>query len=104
MPVFTLREYDRLAKDANGHGIPVGLEPAVATQVITTSGVSQDLAAFQESTRFILIGCDGICNWAIDANPTAVAGGAGRLAADEHLFFGVAGLKTPFVLAVIDDT
>lgn len=104
MSVFTVREYDALAKDANGHGIPAGQEPAIATQVITTSGVSQDLNAFQERTRFILIGCDGICNWAIGASPTAAAGDAGRLAADEHLFFGVAGSKTPLVISVIDDT
>ncbi len=104
MSIFSVREYARLAKDSNGHGIPVGEEPAIATQVITTSGVSQNLSAFQESTRFILIGCDGICNWAIGTAPTAAVGAAGRLAADEHLFLGVAGLKAPLKIAVINDT
>ncbi len=104
MSIFTLREYDALAKDANGHGIPVGLEPAIATQTLNTSGASQSLTAFQTRTRFILIGCDGIVNWNIGDSPVALVGGAGRLAADEHIFFGVAGLKTPLVLAVIDDT
>ena len=109
MSVFTVREYAKLATDANGNPIPVGLEPAVATQVKTTSGSSQDLTAFNNATRYILIGCDGIVNWIIDG--TAVVGGAGRLAADEHMFLGVqsggrndAGARTPLVISVIDDT
>ncbi len=101
MAIFTIREYSRLAKDVNGYAIPVGEEPAIATQVKTTSGASQNLTAFHELTRFILIGCDGICNWTVGATPTAVVGGAGRLAADEHMFFGVAPQNK---IAVIDDT
>ncbi len=109
MSVFSVREYVNLATDANGHSIPVGLEPAIATQKITTSGTSQDLSAFNEATRYILIGSDGIVNWVIDG--TAVAGNAGRLAADEHMFLGVraggrdaGGVRTPLVISVIDDT
>ena len=109
MSVFTVREYDNLATDANGNPIPVGLEPAIATQALTTSGSSQDLTAFNERTRYILIGCDGIANWVI--NGTAVVGGAGRLAASEHMFLGVApggrddtGARTPLIISVIDDT
>ena len=109
MAIFTVREYEKLAVDANGNPIPVGLEPAIATQVKTTSGSSQDLTAFNERTRYIFIGCDGIVNWIIDG--TAVVGGAGRLAADEHIFLGVAsggrndaGARTPLVISVINDT
>lgn len=111
MPIFTLREYDKLALDANGNPIPVGLEPAVATQTKTTSGSSQNLNAFNEKTRYILIGVDTArVNWVIAASPTAVVGGAGRLASDEHMFFGIesggrddAGARTPLTIAVIDD-
>ena len=109
MPVFTVREYDKLATDANGHPIPVGVEPAIATQIKTTSPASQDLDAFNKDTRYILIGCNGIVNWVIDG--TAVLLGAGRLAADEHMFLGIqsggrddAGVRTPLVISVIDDT
>ena len=111
MPIFTVREYDKLATDANGIPIPVGLEPAVATQVKTTGVSSGSLSAFNNKTRYILIGVDTArVNWIIAASPTAVVGGAGRLAADEHMFFGVesggrddAGLRTPLTIAVIDD-
>lgn len=109
MSVFSVREYEKLATDANGNPIPAGIEPAIATQVKTTSAASQDLTAFNERTRYILIGCDGTVNWIIDG--TAVAGGAGRLAANEHMFLGVAsggsdalGTRTPLVISVIDDT
>ena len=64
-----------------------GVEPAIATQTKTTSASDQALTAFNVRTRYILIGCDGIVNWAIDT--AAAAGAAGRLAADEHMFLGV---------------
>lgn len=109
MSIFTVREYVNVATDANGNPLPVGLEPALTTQVKTTSGANQDLAAFQPETRYIEISCNGIVNWVI--NGTAAVGAAGRLPADVSKFYGVqsggrddAGNRTPLVISVIDDT
>ena len=108
MAIFTVREYTDLAKDSHGHEIPVGVEPAIATQVITTSGTSQALAVFNEKTKFILIAGDAQMNWVVDG--TAVVGGAGKLPAGVFLFMGVAsggrndaGVRTPLAISVIDD-
>ncbi len=105
---FSVREYAELAKDSHGHEIPVGVEPAVATQTIVPSATSQALTAFNENTKFILISGDVPVNWVIDG--TAVVDGPGRLPADVFLFMGVAsggkndaGVRTPLAISVIDD-
>ncbi len=110
MGLFIIREYDKLAVDANGHEIPVGLEPALATQVVATSGTSASSAVFNVKTRYILIMGSGIMNYLVAAAGPAVIQLAGRLPADVFLFMGVAsggkndaGVRTPLLISVIDD-
>ncbi len=107
----TLREYVNMARDANGNVLPAGEEPAIATQSKTPIGTTANFSALNENTRFVLLSTKSIVNWAIAASPTAVVGGAGRLAADEKLYIGVqpggrsaAGARTPLVIAIIIDT
>lgn len=109
MGLFCIREYDKLAVDANGHEIPVGLEPAVASQVVATSGTSASSAVFNVKTRYILIHGDGVMNFLVGGAP-AVAQTAGRLPAEMMMFFGVAsggkndaGVRTPLLISVVDD-
>ena len=64
-------------------------------------------------TRFCLIHSENIINWAMvaDGNPTAIVAGAGRMAAEEKQFLGIAsggrddaGLATPQKIAIIIDS
>ena len=110
--IVGIREYLNQAKDAHGNVLPAGEEPAlVATPVTATATSAQH--TFNAETRFVLIHSENIINWAMtaDHNPTAIVAGAGRLAAEESIFLGIApggrdadGAVSPQKIAIIIDT
>lgn len=110
--IVGIREYVRQARDGNGHVLPAGEEPAIVATAITATGTSAQ-HTFNVKTRFFLIHSENIINWEItaDGNPTAVIAGAGRMAAEEKQFLGLAtggrddaGAATPLKIAIIIDT
>lgn len=84
---ISIREYEHLSAVARGV-VPVGEEPAVASQSFTVTGASQQSAAFNEKTRFVRIhtGVDISLDWG--TNPTAVAGECDMVAGQTE-YFGV---------------
>lgn len=110
--IVGIREYARQARDADGQVLPAGEEPAIAATALTATATSAQ-HTFNVLTRFFLIHSENIINWAItaDKNPTAVVAGAGRMAAEEKQFLGLAsggrnsaGTATPLKIAIIIDT
>ena len=116
--IFQIREYINQAKDQNGHVLPAGEEPAIATQAKLSTGTTAQMSALNERTRFVLIsngptGAHTGVAWEIGANPTAVAAaglGKATLAAGEKQFLGVqsggrdaVGARTPLLFAIIND-
>ena len=110
--IVGIREYVRQARDANGHILPAGEEPALVATAVTATGTSAQ-HTFDVKTRFFLLHSENIINWAItaDKNPTALVAGAGRMAAEEKQFLGLAsggsndaGVATPLKIAIIIDT
>lgn len=110
--IVGVREYLNQARDARGNVLPVGEEPALVATAITATGTSAQ-HTFNAETRFAFIHTENIMNWAMtaDHNPTAVVGGAGRLAAEESIFLGIApggrdadGAVSPLKIAIIIDT
>ena len=110
--IVGIREYVRQGRDANGHVLPAGEEPAIAATAVTATGTSAQ-HTFNVKTRFFLIHTEDIINIAItaDGNPTATVAGAGRMQAEEKQFLGLAsggrndaGVATPLKMAIIIDT
>ena len=110
--IVGIREYLKQARDANGHILPAGEEPAIAATAITATGTSAQ-HTFNVLTRFFLIHSENIINWAItaDGNPTALVAGAGGMAAGEKQFLRLASggrdaarAATPLKIAIIIDT
>ena len=93
MATFRIVEFSRMATTAGiGHAeesAQIPMYPPVATQSpITLSGTSQQSAAINAATRFVLIETDGACHFAVGDNPTATTNNE-RLAADAHRFIGI---------------
>lgn len=110
--IVGIREYVRQARDANGHVLPAGEEPAIAATALTAT-VTSAQHTFDVKTKFFLIHSENIINWEItaDGNPTAVISGAGRMSSEEKQFLGLAsggrddaGAATPLKIAIIIDT
>ena len=110
--IVGIREYINQARDGRGNVLPAGEEPAIAATAVTATGTTAQ-HTFNVLTRFFLIHSENIINWEItaDGNPTAVVAGAGRMAAEEKQFLGLAsggrddaGVKTPLKIAIIIDT
>ena len=113
-----IREYINQATDANGHILPAGEEPAIATQSQTSTGTSAVMPVLNGRTRFVLISNAATASatsvsWEIGASPTAVlasGGGKATLASLEKQFLGVqsggkdaTGTRTPLRFAIITD-
>lgn len=93
---LSIREYEHINAVASGI-VPVGQEPAIASQTVAIGGTSAQSSAFNARTRFVRIHTDVACSLEFGTNPTAVAG-ACDLAANQTEYFGlIPGLK----LAVI---
>jgi hypothetical protein len=84
---LSIREYEHISAVARGI-VPVGEEPAVASQTLTISGVSNPSAAFNARTRFVRIHTDVNCSldWAVA--PVAVAGSCDMVAGQTE-YFGI---------------
>ncbi len=96
---ITVHEYENMATDARGYPVPVGQEPALATQTNLSDGTTDPFTAFNTLTRFVMIKCDAGAvsirfGDSAGSTPTAVASGAAgncRIVADETIYFGVFG-------------
>ena len=104
----TVHEYLSMAMDGRGYPVPVGQEPAIATQTNLSDGTSDPFTAFDARTTFIMVKTDGIVSIRFGTSqgstPVAVVkttAGNLRMAADETLYFGVHGGQ---IMAIITDT
>ena len=104
MAKLGIREYDQQPHDAMGREVPVGLEPAIGTQVVDFTGTAKQVN-LNDRTVFVRLHTDAICNINIGTDGAAVAtvGGAGRMAADQTEHFGVRS-NPDQILSVIADT
>jgi hypothetical protein len=89
MSVLYITEFARFGRDAAGYGGPVGEMPPLATQFITTSGVSAQSAAFNAATRLVRVHNDTTApvNVKFGANPTAVTVQDMRMAGNTTEYF-----------------
>lgn len=97
-----ISEYAELALAKNGQVIQAGVEPALATQKVTTSGTSAQSSALNAKTRFIRVHTDAIVSIAFGTNPTATANDA-RMTAGQTEYFAVQPGAT-YKLAAITNT
>ncbi len=101
MAKLYITEFASTAIDARGQPVAAPQNPVVAKQAfITSSGSSQQSAAFSGATRFIEYHSDGICSIDIGADPIADVNYR-RMAANETRFEGV---EPGHKLAVITNT
>jgi hypothetical protein len=87
MARLSIREYEHISAVTRGI-VPVGEEPAVASQTLTISGSSIASAAFNIRTRFVRIHTDMDCSLEWSVGPTAVAGACDMVAGQTE-YFGV---------------
>jgi hypothetical protein len=87
MAVLSIREYEHLPHLSNG-GLPVGKEPALASQTVAIGGASVASAAFTQRTKFIRVWVDLACSLEFGDAPEAVAGSC-NLSAQQTEYFGV---------------
>ncbi len=102
MASFWIREYARVARDANGNPLAAPEEPAITDQQVTITGDSAQSSAFNAATRFVLVSSDSISSYLVGTSPTALVGGAGRLIAGGERFFGVAQNQSLKLSAIVD--
>jgi len=88
MSSLYVTEYQTQARDAQGYLMAAGQEPAVDVKKVAIGGTSTQSAAFDATTRFIMVHADVICHIRVGTNPTATDEWT-RLAANSTLFFGV---------------
>lgn len=87
MARLSIREYEQISAVARGI-VPVGEEPAIASQSLTISGSSGASAAFQQRTRFVRVHTDINCSLDWGTAPVAVAGSCDMVAGQTE-YFGV---------------
>lgn len=96
MARISIREYEHIMHVANGT-VPVGREPAVASQTFALGGASAQSAVFQARTRFVRIAVDLAATLDFGVNPTAVDGACDMPAGCvEYFGIGESGLKVAF--------
>lgn len=94
MGTLFIQEYESVARNPGGLLVPVGLEPATATQAIATDAITPaQSAAFNSATNFVRVIASTDCRVAFGTDPTADADSM-ALKADTAEYFGVRkGLK-----------
>lgn len=99
MSTLYIQEYESIARNPGGLLVPVGLEPAMASQTVAMDLVtSAQSAAFNSATNFVRVVASADCRIVFGEDPTADAD-AMPLKADTPEYFGVRkGLK----LAVLE--
>ncbi len=89
MAKIYITEFDSMVIDTRGQSVMAPKYPAVARQsVLTSTGSTQQSAAFGGTTRYIELHTDGIISIDIGANPTADTN-YGRVGSGERMFVGV---------------
>lgn len=85
-----ITEYVKLGADANGNVVLAGFEPNVAEQIIVGTGSSQQSAALNAQTTFVMVHVKGAtgANILFGTNPTAVIT-KGHLSGGETRFYAV---------------
>lgn len=83
-----ISEYGRQGLDVHAQTIAAPEEPPLATQVMTTSGTSQQSAPFNEKTNLIRVHTDGIVSISIGPDPTATLDSP-RMAAGQTEYFSI---------------
>lgn len=101
MAVFYIKEYEDVAL-APGGGIPVGIEPPIAEQVLVI-GTEVKSAAFNARTRLVRLHCDAICSFLVGSAPTAATTNA-RMAANQTEFVGLREEHAALKVSVISNT
>lgn len=72
MSTLYIREHASQGRDLAGYGMAgVPAYPSVAEQTVPISGVSAQSAAFNASTRMLVVCSDVVCSIAVGASPTA---------------------------------
>ena len=105
MAILYISEYLNMARDQHWQSVPVGEEPAIASQIVAIGGASVQSNPLNAKTRFVRLHCDAICSYKTGADPVATTTDA-RMANPQTEYFGVeklaveAGLK----IAVIANT
>lgn len=79
-------EYARATLDSR-HGVMSPEEPAIAVQVLDTTGTHLS-AVFNKETRFVRVNVDGVVSYKFGTAPTAATTDA-RMAANQTEYFGV---------------
>lgn len=103
MASLYITEYENIAYVGDGRGVPVGLEPALATQKVSFTGTPGQSAAFNARTRFVRLHADGIMSIAFGTNPTAAVTDP-RVAASTTEFFGVSNAAQGLKVSAITNT
>lgn len=83
-----ITEYADASMIGLGKFLQVGVEPAVAEQVVAIGGTSTQSSALNSKTAFVRVHAEAACAIAVGANPTAVAT-AHRLPAGAVEYYGV---------------
>jgi hypothetical protein len=104
MGTFTVIEYNGAGVQVGGQVVPVPMEPALVEQTaITTSGTSQQSAAFNAATELVCVQTTSIVRYKFGTNPTASATVSSRLPAGQEKTHAVPKGQS-FKVAVIDAT
>jgi hypothetical protein len=98
MAAIFITEYERLARSGDGPLVMAGQEPNVAEQTVAVGGASEQSAAFNDRTTFVMIHTDTACCLKFGDSPTAIIT-AHRLAAGETRFYGVSAKQKVAVIA-----
>lgn len=107
MATAIIREYADIKVLWAGRSVMAPSEPAIATQIITTSATTAPSAAFNTNTQFVGIHTPAAQAVAVEfsatagATPTAVANGTPRLPSNSVFYFGV---KSGDKVALVDVT
>ncbi|MGI9507333.1 MAG: hypothetical protein ACR2RE_30185 [Geminicoccaceae bacterium] len=102
MAILHIAEYTELARDGNGNVMPVGKEPAIATQEVDFTAGEAKSSAFQDATTLVRLFSDTAGHFLVGAAPTATTAQDVPIAANAAEYFGVsprsvAGLKISIV-------
>lgn len=89
MATMYIAEYERQARDSDGHVLPVGEEPALKKQAVSFTATHGASATFLDATRFVRVSLDAAGFVTMGAAPVAVSGTDTPMAANVPEYFGV---------------
>lgn len=89
MASLYITEYESGAFVGAGKLVPVGLEPALATQKVTFTGTAGNSSALNARTRFVRLHADSIMSFKVSVAGTAATTNDPRVALGATEYFGV---------------